>query len=152
MNSLSAFAGGVLEQASSRLRLEHAPAADKSGLKSLRRTSPLPRRLQGKDGHFAGSRNPARARSRYATPVDETIRRADADGTRTGNFHSNSPAVVRSVSTEAVVRFRHPFHCQVLGRQTFGHRTVEFLCRRFFRSRTKHYRAEEPGRGHLTNT
>jgi hypothetical protein len=49
LNSLSAFAGGVLEQASSRLRLEHAPAADKSGLKSQRRTPPLPRRLQGAD-------------------------------------------------------------------------------------------------------
>jgi hypothetical protein len=31
--------------------------------------------------------------SRYATPVHEAIRRAAADGTPTGNFHSNSPAV-----------------------------------------------------------
>ena len=37
--------------------------------------------------------------------VDEAIRRADADRTRTGNSQSNPAAVVRSVSTEAAVRF-----------------------------------------------
>src|SRR6266496_4884547 len=58
-----------------------------------------------RNGRCTGPRNPARARSRYAKAVDEAIRRAAADGTRTGNFHSNSPAVVRSVSTEAAVRF-----------------------------------------------
>jgi hypothetical protein len=54
--------------------------------------------------------------------VDEAIRRADADGTRTGNFHSNSPAVIRSVSTEAVARCRRrrrgPCQRQVLARET----------------------------------
>src|SRR4029434_40518 len=39
-----------------------------------------------RNGRCTGPRNPARARSRYATSVDEAILRAAADGTRTGNF------------------------------------------------------------------
>src|SRR6266487_3976249 len=75
-----------------------------------------------RNGRCTGPRNPARARSRYAKAVDEAIRRAAADGTRTGNFHSNSPAVVGSVSTEAAVRFHRyrkgPCQRQVLPRET----------------------------------
>ena len=66
---------------------------------------PRLRRLEGRDGHCAGARNTARDRSKFATPVDEAIRCAAADGTRTGNFQNRQAAVVRSVSTEAAVRF-----------------------------------------------
>ena len=58
-----------------------------------------------RNGRCTGLRNPARARSKHAIPVDVAIRRAAADETRIGNSRSNPAAVVRSVSTEAAVRF-----------------------------------------------
>src|SRR6266487_5388741 len=58
-----------------------------------------------RNGRCTGPRNPARGRSRYAKAVDDAIRRAAADGTRTGNSRSIQETVVRSVSTETAVRF-----------------------------------------------
>ena len=74
----------------------------------MRRTRPLPRYLRRRmprNGRCSGTQNPARARSKCAKAVDEAIRRADADETRAGNSQNRRAAVVRSVSTEAAVRF-----------------------------------------------
>jgi hypothetical protein len=93
-----------LEKASSRLRTESCRVADKSHLKLLRRTRPLPRRMP-RNRRCTGPRNHARARSRYAKTVNEAIRRDDADETRAGNSQNRQVAVVRSFSTEAAARF-----------------------------------------------
>jgi hypothetical protein len=59
-----------------------------------------------RNGRCTGPRNPARARTRHATAIDEAIGRAAADETRAGNSQNRQAAVVRSVSAEAAVRFR----------------------------------------------